>query len=74
MSELTQNQKRVLAKVYRTTMLGQQYRAESNGERVTLASLFRNGFLQRRAWRGKEGEADAAHEYQIRPDLMEPSK
>lgn len=40
------------------------YRARSSGERVTLASLFRKGLLKRRAWRGQEGDADAAHEYQ----------
>lgn len=39
------------------------YRAAGNGERVTLAALWRRGVLQRRAWRGVEGECDAAHEY-----------
>lgn len=39
------------------------HRARSSGERVTLASLHRKGLLQRRAWRGAEGDADAAHEY-----------
>ena len=41
------------------------YRAASNGERVTLASLYRAGVLKRRAWRGNEGEANAAYEYQL---------
>lgn len=41
------------------------FRARSNGERVTLASLWRAGVLERRAWRGIEGEADAAHEYRL---------
>jgi hypothetical protein len=41
------------------------YRAASSGERVTLASLFRAGVLARRAWRGKDGEADAAYEYRL---------
>jgi hypothetical protein len=41
------------------------YRAHSNGERVTLASLYRAKVLQRRAWRGVEGDADAAHEYRL---------
>jgi hypothetical protein len=41
------------------------YRAASSGERVTLASLYRAGVLTRRAWRGNEGEADAAHEYRL---------
>ncbi len=39
------------------------FRARSSGERVTLASLWRHGLLERRAWRGVEGEPDAAHEY-----------
>ena len=39
------------------------YRAQGSGERVTLASLYRKGRLTRRAWRGREGEPDAAHEY-----------
>jgi len=41
------------------------YRAASSGERVTLASLYRAGVLKRRPWRGNEGEADAAYEYQL---------
>jgi hypothetical protein len=41
------------------------YRAASSGERVTLASLYRAGALTRRAWRGNEGEADAAYEYRL---------
>jgi hypothetical protein len=47
------------------------YRAGSSGlghprgEAVTLASLYRAGVLERRAWRGREGEADAAHEYRL---------
>lgn len=39
------------------------YRASSSGERVTLASLYRKGILQRRARRGAEGDANAAYEY-----------
>ena len=41
------------------------YRAASSGERVTLASLYRAGVLARRAWRGNDGEADAAYEYRL---------
>ena len=41
------------------------YRAAGSGERVTLASLYRAGALKRRAWRGNEGEADAAYEYRL---------
>lgn len=45
------------------------YRARSNGERVTLASLFRKRILTRRAWRGEEGSPDAAHEYRPTPEF-----
>ena len=44
------------------------YRAASSGERVTLASLYRADVLKRRAWRGNEGEADAAYEYRLTPE------
>ena len=44
------------------------YRAAGSGERVTLASLYRAGALKRRAWRGNEGEADAAYEYRLSPE------
>jgi hypothetical protein len=47
------------------------YRAVGSGQRVTLASLYRVGVLVRRAWRGREGEADAAHEYQLSPSMIE---
>ncbi len=42
------------------------FRARRKGERVTLANLYRAGALDRRAWRGVEGDADAAHEYRIK--------
>lgn len=48
------------------------YRAASSGERVTLASLYRAGVLMRRAWRGNEGEADAAYEYRLRVPASQP--
>ncbi len=38
--------------------------ALSSGERVTLASLYAKGLLNRRARRGVEGEVSAAYEYQ----------
>lgn len=46
------------------------FRARSSGERVTLASLWRAGFLERRAWRGKEGSANAANEYRPVADFI----
>lgn len=65
--------KEVLRSVFAATTRGQWYRAASSGERVTLASLYRHGALQRRAWRGNEGEADAAHEYRIHSDHLKVS-
>lgn len=44
------------------------------GERVTLASLFAAGLLVRRAWRGEDGAASAAYEYQASPDLLAQAK
>jgi len=46
------------------------YRAAHSGQRVTLASLWRRDVLERRAWRGVEGEADAAHEYRLSPTFV----
>lgn len=43
------------------------FRAQRAGHRVTLASLYRAGVLERRAWRGVAGEADAAYEYRLAP-------
>lgn len=61
---MTKNQAIVFGKVLRRWRGKlEHYRAESSGERVTLASLYRAGVLARRAWRGNEGEPDAAHEY-----------
>lgn len=60
---MTRRQLEVLCSVTADNMSGRWYRARSNGERVTLASLWRSGALERRARRGKEGEPDAAHEY-----------
>lgn len=47
------------------------FRARRNGERVTLASLYRAGLLRRRARRGKEGAADAAYEYSPTEGFLE---
>lgn len=62
---MTKRQRYVLGVVSAHHLRGLWYRAAGNGERVTLASLYRAGALKRRAWRGNEGEADAAHEYQL---------
>ena len=60
---MTKTEREVFVKVIKADLAGRYYRAESSGERATLASLYRIGLLSRRAWRGEEGEADAAHEY-----------
>jgi hypothetical protein len=62
---VTDNQVETMLRVREAHRAGKWYRARSSGERVTLASLFRRGILERQAWRGNEGEADAAHEYRV---------
>lgn len=63
-STLTEKQRAALVKAVRQwTPLELWIRASCHGERVTLASLHSRGFLERRARRGVEGEADAAYEY-----------
>ncbi len=69
---MTKLQQAALRAVFIATKRGDWYRAitsghSGGGERVTLASLYRRGALERRAWRGKEGEANAAYEYRIHP-------
>lgn len=54
-----------LGRVFSATRQQHWYRAQGQGERVTLAALYRKGLLERRAWRGTEGAADAAHEYMV---------
>lgn len=41
------------------------YRATGNGQRVTLAALYRAGVLTRRVWREGKSAADNAHEYAL---------
>lgn len=62
---MTKLQRYVFGVVSAHHLRGLWYRAASSGERVTLASLYRHGVLKRRAWRGNEGAADAAYEYQL---------
>lgn len=64
-------QKEVLAKVVRRWARLLWFRAERAGQRVTLASLYRQRLLERRARRGREGEADAAYEYRPSDALLE---
>lgn len=62
---MTKLQRYVFGVVSAHHLRGLWYRAASSGQRVTLASLYRAGVLTRRAWRGNEGEADAAYEYRL---------
>ncbi|HVI00895.1 MAG TPA: hypothetical protein VM869_19395 [Enhygromyxa sp.] len=72
---LTDLQRSVMAKAIKAAFVGNWYRAESSGERVTLASLWRtHGLLERRAWRGAEGEPDAAYEYRPHETVMEEAR
>lgn len=71
---MTNRQKLVFEDVLRQTLRGQWYRAAGNGERITLASLFRCSALVRRAWRGQEGESNAAHEYRVSPETLRAIK
>jgi hypothetical protein len=69
--------KRVLTDVARESMrhvarehaAGRWARARRSGERASLAALHARGFVVRRAWRGTEGDADAAYEYQLAPGI-----
>lgn len=62
---MTKLQRYVFGVVSARRLRGLWYRAARSGEHVTLASLYRAGMLKRRAWRGNEGEADAAYEYRL---------
>jgi hypothetical protein len=62
---VTKLQRYVFGVVSAHHLRGLWYRAARSGERVTLASLYRAGVLKRRAWRGNDGEADAAYEYRL---------
>jgi hypothetical protein len=53
----------VLYSVGHTNATGEWHRAEGNGQRVTLAALYRRGYLIRRKWRIGRNSADDAHEY-----------
>lgn len=70
MTKLQQDVTRKVIATWRGPHGNRHYRAAGNGERVTLASLYRAGVLARRCWRGKEGEADAAYEYRPSNDLL----
>ena len=52
-------------KVHTSTFAKRWYRATSSGERVTLASLFRRGIVERRAWRSGASTANNAYEYTL---------
>lgn len=71
---MTKLQRYVLGVVTAHHLRGLWYRADASGQRVTLASLYRAGALKRRAWRGNEGEADAAYEYRLTPEAAQAIK
>ena len=71
---MTKLQRHVLGVVSAHHLRGLWYRAATSGERVTLASLYRASALKRRAWRGNEGEADAAYEYRLTPEAEQALK
>ena len=51
--------------VAEANLAGKWYRASSNGQRVTLAALWRHGVLERRVWRHGKNSSDNAHEYRL---------
>lgn len=68
---LTDASRSALAHVAREHRAGGWARARSHGERVSLASLYARGYIIRRAWRGAEGQPDAAYEYRLTPELAD---
>lgn len=70
-TKLTALQREVLVRVFRSTREGAWYRAQTSGERVTLASLYTRGLLTRQARRGVEGEANSAYEYRLSELVVE---
>lgn len=46
------------------------HRARRHGERASLAALHARGLVIRQAWRGVEGDADAAYEYRAAPAVL----
>lgn len=65
---LTTQQRHVLARVI---LADGWVRAASSGERVTLASLWRRGLLDRRTRDGRDSGANAAHEYQAAARVLD---
>lgn len=77
---MTDLQRRALGEAVRRTRRGEWLRSGElaqltgqhvRGAAVTLASLHTKGLLTHRAWRGKDGEANAAYEYQASPAVLE---
>jgi hypothetical protein len=67
---LTPVAKQTLLHVARCTLAGEWARARRHGERPSLAALHARGMVVRRPWRGEDGAADAAYEYQLTPALL----
>jgi hypothetical protein len=72
---MTPRMQEVLKFVTRAMARRRWYRAgdegdSPSGQRVTLAALYRAGFVSRRAWRGVEGAADSAYEYRLNTIML----
>lgn len=74
MSKLTDKQLTSLTRAILAAKNERWIRAVDHGERVTLASLHTRGLVRRNAWRGSEGERDAAYEYQATEQVMEAAR
>jgi hypothetical protein len=76
-SSMTLKQRAAFTAVGDATVNGGWYRAGTRSgrhpraEAVSLASLHRVGALERRPWRGKEGDRDAAYEYRLAESLRD---
>lgn len=62
---LTELQRVALRRAMVAARSGEWIIATGSGDRVTLASMYRRGYFQRRTRRGREGERDAAYEYTL---------
>ncbi len=70
MKPLSENQMATLVNVAKAHARSGWYRASRSGERVTLASLYRGGWLERHVWRAGKSTADNAHEYRLGHDVL----
>jgi hypothetical protein len=69
MSKLSENQVETMMEA--CAVYPKWYRARGSGERVTLASLWRQSFLDRRTRRVGKSSADNAYEYRPTKKFVE---